>query len=119
MFIRKRLSSLKPNTFSYQVLESYRQDGKIKLRLICNLGKHASPVASEAYTRQLEGLEAEIKNPPQRYLTGQRIPPVEQLKHQAGRIAYAERTRRRIEELRGVVARMTPMGDKSDTTEAA
>jgi hypothetical protein len=46
MFIRKRFSSTSRWTgtqrFSYQVL-SYREDGKIKHRVICNLGRYATP----------------------------------------------------------------------------
>jgi len=98
LFIRKRLSSRSKRGrpgFSHQVLESYRHDGKIKHRVICNLGPHATPEeALEACVAELEALQ----NPPECQS------PTDELRGQADRMRRAEQTRRQIEELKAVVA---------------
>jgi hypothetical protein len=84
--------------FSYQVLESYRQDGTIRQRLVYNLGAHATPEeALAAYTARLGDLEAKIENPPERHSLTDR------LREQANRLRRAEQVRRQIEELKAVV----------------
>lgn len=49
MFIRKRTRYSKQKgyeTESYQVVESYREGGKVKQRVIINLGKHPTCTAA-------------------------------------------------------------------------
>jgi len=54
MWIRKRISQTKRQTPSYQLLESYRDDGKTKHRVICNLGKW--PTIEDAIKGEAEQL---------------------------------------------------------------
>jgi len=55
LFIRKRTYNSKRYgvTESYQVIETYRENGKVKQRVICNLGKFSTP---EAALEQAESL---------------------------------------------------------------
>jgi hypothetical protein len=65
MFIRKRHSSIR--TASYQVIETYRENGRVRQRLLANLGPH--PTIEEALTAfrqqaaQLEGYLKVFKLP--------------------------------------------------------
>jgi hypothetical protein len=42
-FIRKRISPSRRQTPSYQVIETYREDGKVKQRVLANLGCNPTP----------------------------------------------------------------------------
>jgi len=42
-FIRKRISPSRRQTPSYQVIETYREDGKVKQRVLANLGRNSTP----------------------------------------------------------------------------
>jgi hypothetical protein len=42
-FIRKRISPSRRQTPSYQVIETYREDGKVKQRVLANLGRNPTP----------------------------------------------------------------------------
>jgi hypothetical protein len=48
MFIRKRQATKSP---SYQVIETYREGGKVRQRVIYNLGHHATIEAALKYKR--------------------------------------------------------------------
>jgi hypothetical protein len=94
MFIRKRGSS-------HQLLESYRHDGTVRHRTVCNLGPHPTPRAAlKACTAELRGIEVKLQDPPERELTGR-------LRAQADRMRRASELRRRIEELKAVVVART------------
>jgi cell division protein FtsB len=60
MFIRKRISPSRRQTPSYQVVETYREPmtGKVKQRVIVNLGSHSEPTAALRQARQ--DLEREV-----------------------------------------------------------
>lgn len=54
-FIRKRISPSKRKTPSYQVIETYREDGKVKQRVLANLGCNPTPEkALSEFRRELE-----------------------------------------------------------------
>ena len=53
-FIRRRLSGKQDGTYSYQIIESYRAEGKIKQRVLYNLGP--SPTIEAALDVQREEL---------------------------------------------------------------
>jgi hypothetical protein len=62
MFIRKRLST---KHASYQIIQTYREGGKVKQRVIYNLGRH--PTVDDALKTkysQLKALEEIIRIPP-------------------------------------------------------
>jgi hypothetical protein len=42
-FIRKRISPSRRQTPSYQVIETYREEGKVKQRVLANLGCNPTP----------------------------------------------------------------------------
>jgi hypothetical protein len=42
-FIRKRISPSRRKTPSYQIIETYREDGKVKQRVLANLGPNPTP----------------------------------------------------------------------------
>ena len=45
-FIRKRISPTRRQTPSYQLIETYRESGKVRQRVLANLGRH--PTVDEA-----------------------------------------------------------------------
>jgi hypothetical protein len=51
-FIRKRISQTKRRTPSYQLIETYREGGKVKQRIIENLGPY--PTIAEAIRGEQE-----------------------------------------------------------------
>jgi hypothetical protein len=46
LFIRKRSSSKNRQTFSYQVIETYRAHGRMKQRVVANLGQYPTVEAA-------------------------------------------------------------------------
>lgn len=63
MFIRKRINHTKRygTNESYQVLESYRENGKVKQKVVVNLGRLATPeLALEKARADLEGAKESI-----------------------------------------------------------
>lgn len=73
LFIRKRRSK-KGQTLSHQVIETYRAHGKVKHRVIANLGQYASiEAALDADRGHLVRLRQQIEHPerlPRAQLTG-------------------------------------------------
>lgn len=93
MFIRKRERQDKRGRVcaSYQVIETYREGGKVRHRTLCNLRWHSTPAAALAWQhRRLENYES---NEPQ-----------------------AAEIREEITKLKSVVARMSTIIDVSATT---
>jgi len=64
-FIRKRISPSLKRTPSYQVIETYREDGKVKQRVLANLGCNPTPEkALSEFRKELEvtkGLIEELR----------------------------------------------------------
>jgi len=66
MFIRKRVNRTKRYgvSESYQVLESYREGGRVKQRHICNLGRCSTPeLALQKARERLEILKKRMGKP--------------------------------------------------------
>jgi hypothetical protein len=62
LFIRKRRS--KKQTFSHQVIETYRAHGKVKHRVVANLGQYATiEAALDADRAHLVRLRQQIEHP--------------------------------------------------------
>jgi hypothetical protein len=60
-FIRKRISPSRRKTPSYQLIETYREDGKVKQRVLANLGRHSTPErAMKEYGTQLDEIRQQI-----------------------------------------------------------
>lgn len=61
-FIRKRISPSQKKTPSYQVIETYREGGKVKQRVLANLGCYPTPEkALSEFRRQLHSTRAIIE----------------------------------------------------------
>jgi hypothetical protein len=81
MFIRKRLTFTKRNGegYSYQLIETYREGGKIKQRVLYNLARCPTIEAAIEWERcKIEIAKAEIANPHKYYCSGKPISEVEQ-----------------------------------------
>ena len=70
MFIRKRYYNTKrkgrgdpPAGCSYQVIESYRENGKVKQRVICNLGSYSTIESALNYVEKMIDILKEPFNP--------------------------------------------------------
>ena len=120
MFIRKRVNHSKRygNTERYQVLESYREGGKVKQRVICALGLCPTPEkALEAAKEDLRWIEEVQAQPimPSPWRSGRHL-----FKARQSREAYflerREKAEARIAELESVVARYSNACQHSDTT---
>ena len=77
LFIRRRSRSKNRQTFSYQVIETYRAHGKVKQRVIVNLGQYETVEAAlDADRAHLVRLWQQIEHPeriPRTHLTGARV----------------------------------------------
>jgi hypothetical protein len=106
VFIRKRTYIGKRGASeTYQVLESYRQDGKVRQRRIVNLGWCATPQeALDVARRHLETV-LELNSPRSAHLEAKRLTRIEKLRAQ-------------IAVLENVVAEKSTAGDVFDTTTA-
>ena len=120
MFIRKRLTPTKKHgiTEHYQLVETYRAGGRVRQRVIANLGFDSTIGDALARARgylatTLDYIER-IKNGTQY----RRRPWGYGERERALSRAYADaaKMRQRIEHLEAVVSEMGPNGDKSDTT---
>ena len=104
MFIRKReYESKRGPTASYQVIESYREGGKVKQRTICNLMYLPTPAAALERARRMLAARAEDLPP--------RTP-----KHAEKRKLHAQELHARLTKLESVVAKMGSIVDVSATT---
>ncbi len=62
MFIRRRISPSNRRTLSYQLIESYREGGKIRQRVIACLGPHSTiEAALEATRGEIASARAALK----------------------------------------------------------
>jgi hypothetical protein len=52
MFIRKRLRSISRKTSTYQIIETFRQNGRVRQRVLLNLGKFPTPEAALTYRQE-------------------------------------------------------------------
>jgi hypothetical protein len=117
-FIRKRLTETKRGlTAHYQVLETYRQDGKVSQRVLCNLRGFSKP--EEALIdaqRKKKWLEDNIANPRRYYITGRFITLRIQAKRKLQRLRELEKVEKKIKILQNVVSRLSCQLEDHDTT---
>jgi len=61
-FIRRRISPSRRKTPSYQIIETYREDGKVKQRVLANLGSKPTPeLALREFQREADVIRARIR----------------------------------------------------------
>ncbi len=103
MFIRKRTYQSKRHGFteSYQVIETYREGGKVKQRYICNLGSSPTPEAALERTRQ------EMKREYERLKYGTELHSKESFEGSKFEKDVLSIWAKRIENLEYVVSRVT------------
>jgi len=91
-----------------QVIESYRKDGKVKQRIICNLNRYPTiEQAIEGETASLETLK-ELSGPPRRLLSqygrAESIPPEQMRQFKSERAKRLRKQHARIKQLRLALA---------------
>jgi hypothetical protein len=122
MFIRKRISKNKYSkegfSESYQLIETYREEGKVKQRVICNLGRDATPEAALERARYwLKWYEDGLSNPLKAgYNKGRFISKKRAEKHQESLEKSYAKAKEKVEKLESVVSQMCRRSDISDTT---
>jgi hypothetical protein len=123
MFIRKRISKNKYRkegfSESYQMIETYREGGKVKQRVICNLGRDATPEAALERARYwLKWYEEGLSKPWKagysmgRYISRKRVDE----RQESLEKSYAK-AKEKVEKLERVVSQITRRNNISDTTE--
>lgn len=119
MFIRKRTTKTKGHgaTVHYQVLESYRDNGKVKQRVLCNLGNHSTCEARleelQVSLSQTEGWINRWNNPVGWKMHRQQKNKLESLNHDH-QLLYDE-----IIKVQNVMSEMLSRYDTYDTTSNA
>lgn len=117
MFVRKRVNIDKKGKAweSYQVIETYRENGKVKQRYICNLRWYSTP--EDALANARERLQrAELSGPTKAYnCLGHYVR--NRHKREEERLKDLEKLQARVAELEGVVSGMRTKGNILDTTE--
>ena len=114
-FIRKRISPTGRRTLSYQLIETYREGGKVKQRVLANLGRCSTVEEALEDTRRHLELAARCLSEGKRYLRrwnlicklGSDKPVVEK---------QVERLRRQAEALERVVSKSVRRRTIPDTT---
>jgi hypothetical protein len=106
-FIRRRLSSWNENElhyrYSYQLIETYRENGKVKQRILANLGN--APTIADALERdkgQLQGLKTRMKTNP--YI---RLLDREYVQHLIGVVTGLEARIAELERVQGSLKKCT------------
>ena len=112
MFIRKQIRKSKKWGIgkSYQVIETYREGGKVKQRVVCNLGWDATPeLALKTAKERLEACDGWMKKPyPMHYDSGRYIPEDVRAKKEQERLKEYLKWENRVKELEAVVSKMKP-----------
>ena len=120
MFIRKRISKNKRGfTESYQLIETYREEGKVKQRIVCNLGRDATPEAALETAHQWMSKYEEwlSRREQRRHPYSGRLRSEKELEEGRQRLEKGcLKWKNRIEQLEGVVSQMCNRNNISDTT---
>jgi hypothetical protein len=120
LFIRRQRSRSKKQTLSHQVIEAYRAHGKLKHRVVANLGQYATiEAALDADRAHLVRLRQQIEHPeriPRTDLTGAAVSLDTSAIWREEAIRCAPIVKARIALLEGVASRMSKQTGASDTT---
>jgi hypothetical protein len=122
MFVRKRTYRTKKGRVgeSYQVLETYRENGGVKQRVVCRLGRYPTPEqALEVVRRLLKVAEDIAKQPVKPYsgLLRVRTRSLKEIKRiEAERLQRFEKLKAWVAKLEYVVSKKCNMSYKNDTT---
>jgi len=123
MFIRKRTYKLKSGriTESYQVIESYRENGKVKQRTIANLNRFSNPVKALEYAQMRLEWAKRRYNKPIPWSRLRRTKHFTRKEHRERkireRLEQVQKFEKWIKELEEVVSRLSVRIETSDTTE--
>ena len=115
IFIRERYTKTKNygRTVSRQVIETFRKNGKVCQRVLCNLGKQENPGARIAY------LQNNIIDAERAIIRWQQTPPRDKEERLADLRQRIHAKKAELKKIRAVVSRMRRAVRVSDTTNAS
>jgi len=122
MFIRKRTYKLKSGriTESCQVIETYRENGKIKQKIIVNLNRFSNPVKALEYAQMRLGWAKRMYDKPILWSRLRRTKHFTRKEHYdrilRERLEQVQKFEKWIKELQEVVSRLSIRITISDTT---
>ncbi len=123
MFIRKRTYKLKSGriTESYQVIETYRENGKIKQKIIINLNRFSDPVKALKYAQMRLGWAKRMYDKPILWSRLRRTKHFTRKEHEQRiireRLEQVQKFEKWVKELEEIVLRFSIRRETSDTTE--